>query len=31
MADQIKLPADSFEPVDKSAHLDSEKKSQRLT
>ena len=25
MADQIKLPADSFEPVDKSAHLDSEK------
>ncbi|ANZ61402.1 peptide ABC transporter permease [Secundilactobacillus paracollinoides] len=25
MADQVKLPADSFEPLDKSAHLDSEK------
>ncbi|HBF74339.1 MAG TPA: ABC transporter permease, partial [Lactobacillus sp.] len=25
MADEVKLPADSFEPLDKSKHLDSEK------
>ncbi len=25
MADEVKLPADAFEPLDKSKHLDSEK------